>query len=333
MTDTNPVFRPPKSRRLVSAWMLRENADHALARAKQFEDIFDQVIFMCHHAHLDGSLPTEWPAADRKELAAKFRDMGVSTLNDYSGSTETFVELSRSPNTMQTLIANMAAECEETGADGVDIDIEHLPPENRFAFTDFIAQLSEALHAEGKMLSICTNAPSRSSRRDGGIGFLELPTLAHYVDHLRPMNYDLFGPWTPEVVGPTSTTPWAKERMAYLAGEVPKHKLVMGLPTYSLDFDLIEPKNSRQVYDYQWIDERAKESTIRRSWISHWDVSVARYTDADGHIHLLYVTDAKSTRSHLETADLLDLAGVCFWVLRGDDPKIWETVREHFGRS
>ncbi len=333
MTDTNPVFKPPKTRRLVSAWVVPEHADHALERAKQFDDIFDQVILMCQHANTDGSLPTSWPAADRKRLIAEFADLGVSVLNDYSGVADTFAALSESPNTVETLITNMVEECEQTGADGVDIDFEGLHTQDRFAFTDFIAQLAQALHARGKMLSICTNAPSRSSRRDGGITFLELPTLAHYVDHLRPMNYDLFGPWTPEIVGPTCTAPWAKDRMEYLAAEVPRHKLIMGLPTYSLDFDLTEPKRSRQVYDYEWIGERVKESTIRRPWISHWDVSVARYTGSDGHIHLLYVTDARSTRSHLETADLLDVAGICFWCLMGDDPKIWEAIRQHFGRS
>ena len=332
MTETNPIFKATKTRRLVSAWMVREDAEHALARVREFADIFDQVIFMCHEVQADGSLPTAWPAAERKELAARFREMGVSTLNDYSGETETFAELARSPKTVKVLAQKMAEECEETGADGVDIDFEHLPAPYRFAFADFMAQLSEALHARGKMLSICTSAPSRVWRREGGIGFLELPTLAQYVDHFRPMNYDLFGPWAPEIVGPTCTAEWARDRMAYLAGEVPKHKLVMGLPTYSLDFDITEPKKSRQVYDYEWIAEREKESSIGRAWIPDWDVSLMRYTDGEGHIHLLYVTDAKGTKSHLETADLLDLAGVCFWVLQGDDPRIWECVREHFRR-
>ena len=333
MSETSPIFRATKTRRLVSAWVIREDAEHALARVREFADIFDQVIFMCERAQPDGSLPTDWPAGERTELAARFREMGVSTLNDYSGERETFAELARSPKTVKVLVQNMAEECEETGADGVDIDFEHLAPHYRFAFADFMAQLSEALHARGKMLSICTGAPSRVWRRDYGIGFLELPTLAQYVDHFRPMNYDLFGPWTPEIVGPTCTAEWARDRMAYLAGEVPKHKIVMGLPTYSLDFDITEPKKSRQVYDSEWIAEREKESSIGRAWIPDWDVSLMRYTDGDGHIHLLYVTDARSTRSHFETVDLLDLAGVCFWVLRGDDPRIWEAARRHFGRA
>jgi spore germination protein len=313
--------------------MLREQVEHALDRVRQFEDIFDQVIFMCHHVLPGGSLPADWPASERKGLIDQFRAMGVSVLNDYSSVAETFEEFAFSAETSRKLIANLVADCEETGADGVDIDFEQVPTRDRFAFTEFMVKLSEELHARGKMLSVCTGAPSRSSRRDGGIGFAEFPALARYVDHLRPMNYDLFGPWAPEVVGPTSTAAWARERMTYLAAEVPKHKIVMGLPSYSLDWDLTEPTRSRQVYDADFIAAREKDSANGRHWIPHWDVSLVRYTDADDHIHLLYITDARSTRSHLETTDILDLAGVCFWALWGDDPAIWECVRRHLGRA
>ncbi len=330
--DTSPVFRPPKSRRLVSAWVLQEHAEHALEVVTEFQDIFDQVIFMCHHAQADGSLPTEWPARERKELTERCRELGVSVLNDYSGLRETWAELSKSPAAIEALIGNMVVECEDTGADGVDIDFEHLAPQERFAFADFIRKLSEALHAGNKMLSICTGAPSRRAyARDGSLPFLDWSVIGRYVDHMRPMNYDFFYPSTP-VLGPTSTAPWARERMECLSAQVPRHKIVMGLPTYSVDWDITDPTKSRQIYDYEWIAEREKESEIGRAWLPHWDVGLIRYQDAEEHIHLLYVTDAKSTQSHLETVDSLDLAGLCFWVMMGEDPAIWECVRQYFGR-
>lgn len=333
MSATNPIFRRPKSRRLVSAWMLGEHSEHALARVKEFQDIFDQVIFMCGSVKPDGTLPTAWPAAERRQLAARFRDLGVSALNDYAGGwAGEFEEVAKSPQLVEKLAKNMVDECEATGADGVDIDLEHLPAVARFSFTDFFARLSQELHARNLMLSIATGATLSSSRRDWGIGFLDLPLLAQYADHLRPMNYDLFYPSAPYVPGPTSTASWARERMAYMAAEVPRHKIVMGLPTYSVDWDMHEPSRSRQVYDHQWIAAREQESEHGRIWISHWDVHLIQYNDAHGHRHLLYVSDAKSTQSHLVTVDTLDLAGVCFWVLLGDDPAIWQAVREHFRR-
>jgi spore germination protein YaaH len=331
VSNVSPIFRPPKSRRLVSAWALREHADHALQVATEFSDILDQVIFMCDHAQADGSLPTNWPAAQRRELTAKLNALGVSTLNDYSGLRATWAELVRAPRSIEALVDNMAQECEYTGADGVDLDFEQLPPQERFAYGEFARKLSEALHGRRKMLSICTGSPSRSGARDSGLPFLDTSFLAQYVDHIRPMNYDFFYPSSP-VLGPTSTAPWARERMQCLSAQAPRHKIIMGLPTYSVDWDVTEPENSRQIYDWQWLAEREKESEIGRAWLSHWDVGLMRYRDAQANIHLVYVTDARSTQSHLETADALDLGGVCFWVLMGEDPAIWECVRRYFGR-
>ena len=121
--------------------------------------------------------------------------------------------------------------------------------------------------------------------------------------------------------------------MQHLVAQAPRHKIIMGLPTYSVDWDVTELANSRQVCDYEWLAAREKESEIGRAWLHHWDVGLMRYTDAQGHIHYVYVTDARSTQSHLETVDALDLGGVCFWVLMGDDPAIWERVRQYFARG
>jgi spore germination protein len=299
--------------------------------ATEFQDILDQVVLMCDHAQADGSLPSGWPADERKDLTRRFNELGVSTLNDYSGLKATWAALAAAPQAIDTLVRNMVSECETTGADGVDLDFEALAPQERFAYADFVRRLSEALHTRGKMLSICTAAPCRAEKRDHPLPFLDTSYLAHYVDHIRPMNYDFFYPSSP-ILGPTATASWARDRMQYLVTQVPRHKIIMGLPTYSVDWDVTEPTNSRQIYDYEWLAEREKESEIGRAWLPHWDVGLMRYKDPAGHLHYVYVTDARSTQSHLETADALDLGGVCFWVMMGDDPAIWERVRRYFQR-
>jgi len=333
MSNVNQIFRPSKTRRLVSAWIVNGSQQHALQRVKEFDDIFDQVIFMCGATTPDGGLPADWSVEERKRLNAEFRAMGVSTLNDYGGGgKDGCVEMCRNPKSLQSCIQNMVEECEKTESDGVDIDFEGWPADSRYAYNDFIAGLSEALHTRGKMLSICTYALSPAARRETGIGFWDTSVLAHYADHLRAMTYDLFAPPS-QFIGPTSTAPWGRETMAYMATQVPRHKIVMGLPTYSVDWDINDPTRSRQVYDYKWIAEREKESPIGRGWCYGWDVNLIRYNDAENHAHLMWVSDAMSTRSHLVTVDSNDLAGVCFWVLTEDDPAIWEAVRQHFRRS
>ncbi|MBI2192362.1 MAG: hypothetical protein HYU36_10290 [Planctomycetes bacterium] len=329
----NSIFRPSKSRRLVSAWMVRESVPAALVNVREFHDLFDQIILMCGSFQADGSLPRQWPVEGRRALAAELRGLGISVLLDYSGPWEgAGMALARTPGIASSWIARMLEECNEVGADGVDLDIEGWPPEGRFPYARLVREASEALHERHLMLSVCVGALSPEARRENGIGFQDTSVLAHHADHLRAMVYDLYCP--PSLfIGPTSTAPWGRETMAYLASQAPRHKIVMGLPTYSVDWNITDPAQSTQVNDFRWIAEREKESPIGRGWCYYWDVSLIRYTDARGHAHLLWVSDARSTRSHLRTVETLDLAGVCFWVLGGEDPAIWQALRETLRRK
>src|SRR5262249_27508357 len=122
VSDTNPIWKTTKTRRLVSAWMIQEEADLAVAEARAFEDIFDQVILICRELPGDASLPAQGAMAERRVLRKTFSAMGVSVLNDFAGGWEGgFQEVARSPKLVQRLVTNMVDDCVATGADGVDI--------------------------------------------------------------------------------------------------------------------------------------------------------------------------------------------------------------------
>jgi spore germination protein len=329
------TFRPSKTRRYVTAWTLRGDAEKSLETARQYQDTFDQIIFMCGGVKPDLTLRDDWPIAERKALAARYRELGISTMNDYGGGWDFGQALMADPKVGDAWIDRMIEEAEATGGDGVDIDFEHWPSQGQFAFNSFIEKLADALHRRNKMLTVCIGAISPEARRETTMGFIDAPLIGRHADWVRPMTYDLYCPPSP-VVGPTSTANWGRDTMSYLATQVPRHKIIMGLPTYSVDWDTVDPGKSMQVYDSEWIAQREKESTCGlkgRVWCYYWDVNLIRWSDKDGHPHLLWVSDAKSTKSHLLTVDSLDLGGVCFWCLhQKPDPKIWECVREHFKR-
>lgn len=328
MSDTLPIFRAPKTRRLVSAWVVARAQDAVLQRIGEFADIFDQIIMCSGQPQPDGTLNQPWPTEDRRRFCAELRGMGISPLLLYGGKSDPL----KDAGNLSKVIDAMLDECRQCGADGVDIDFEKWPATDRFLYADFIARLAEKLHGEGLMLSACVYPISAEARRETGVTFIDDTLLAPCVDHFRYMVYDLFCPPS-QFIGPTSTAPWGRETMTYAATRVPRHKMIMGLPTYSVDWDMTDPTRSRQVNDYEFIAAREKESPIGRGWCYYWDVNLIRYTDELGHPHALWVSDAKSTKSHLVTADSLDLQGVCFWLLQTTaDPAIFQTVREHFKR-
>lgn len=334
MSDRNQLFKSSKTRRFVSAWTVLHDEKSLLSRVRQFEALFDQIVFMCGAPTRSGKLPVDWPVASRRRTTAELRKMSISVLNDYGGGWQGCGDaLCRSPKTIAAMARKMADECEATGADGVDIDFEKWPSESRFVYTDFLACLSEQLHSRGKLLSICAYPYNAASRRENGIGFIDPSLVVPHVDQYRAMVYDLFCPPS-QYVGPTSTAPWGRECMNYMIAMVPRHKMIMGLPTYSVDWDINDPTKSRQVNDAAFLAAREKQSPIGRGWCYFADVNLIRYTDPKGHAHLVWVSDAMSTRSHLETVEALDLAGISFWVLSGDeDTRIWQAVLEKFRRA
>lgn len=329
----NQLFKKTKTRRLVSAWTVLEDRQRLLRHVKPFQHIFDQIVLMCG-APRNGKLPEKWKAEQRRHLITELNAMDISVLNDYGGGWEGCGELiCRSSAEMEKMADLMVQECEFTGADGVDIDFEKWPAESRFLYTEFIACLSEKIHKLGKLLSICAYPYNSASRREAGIGFIDPSLVEKYVDQYRAMVYDLYCP--PSLyIGPTSTAPWGRECIAYLLQSIPRHKLIMGLPTYSVDWDINEPSKSRQVNDAKFIKKCEKKSPIGRGWCYYDDVNLIRYSDKKGHAHLLWVSDEMSTRSHLETVEKFDVQGVSFWVLDGkEDIKIWQAVYDKFCRK
>lgn len=330
----NPLHRPTKTRRLVSAWMVPRGAEAALTRIRQFSGLFDEIVLMCGGIEPGGRIGAGWPIDKRRHVVDELHQMDISVLLDWGGRYSGELGQSvRDASQVRTYVQAMLQQCDDAGADGIDIDLEGWPATMRNAYTELLVRLSEGLRERDKSLSVCMFSLSRAARREQGIGFIDPVILVPYVDQFRCMTYDLYCPPS-QFVGPTSTAPWGRETMGYMVTRVPPEKIVMGLPTYSVDWDINDPTRSRQVNDANFIAEKEKLSPIGRGWCYYDDVSLIRYTDVENHAHLLWVSDARSTRSHMATVDSLDLAGVCFWVLTGtEDARIWQAVYDHFQRQ
>lgn len=160
--------------------------------------------------------------------------------------------------------------------------------------------------------------------------------VAQTCDLVRVMCYDLC--WAPgfgdprftarpdtQGIGPTSSFPWAREALLFWLGGVPRGKLIMGLPAYSNDYALSTGGRGRQVYAP--VPEFQGEG-LKKSWLWYERISVYTYTDLNGAVHIFYASDADSTRTHLETAAALKVAGVGFWHFSSVDEPTWNAVRE-----
>ena len=139
--------------------------------------------------------------------------------------------------------------------DGIDLDFEG------FAFVDgtaswpttkpnwvlFVKELSTALHAKGKILSVTAPVHFALTEKQKGYTVYAWAEIAQYIDRLRIMTYD-YSTGKPGPIGPIA---WVERTVKYAISVMPATKVYVGLAGYGRDWvtkvDGICPANVSKV--------------------------------------------------------------------------------------
>jgi hypothetical protein len=126
------------------------------------------------------------------------------------------------------------------GYDGIDLDFEN------FAFVDgnttwtttaplwtnFVRELSTALHAQNKILSITSPVAFNPTTGKKGYYVYSWPAISNYIDRLRIMTYD----YSTSKVGPIGPLNWVEDAVSYAASVISPVKIYLGIPGYGRDW-------------------------------------------------------------------------------------------------
>ena len=124
--------------------------------------------------------------------------------------------------------------------DGIDLDFEG------FAFVDgnttwtstapswvaFVKELSTALHAEKKLLSVSSPYVLNPNDAQKGYYVYAWAAIASSIDKLRIMTYD----YSVSKVGPLGPITWAERTVQYAISIMPASKVFVGVPGYGRDW-------------------------------------------------------------------------------------------------
>jgi len=213
-----------------------------------------------------------------------------------------------SPAGGHALTAQIARAVSDTGADGIDLDFEELPPALSGDFATFVSELSAQLHRLGKKVVVDLPVQHRAynARR-----------LAASADWLLLMAYDQHS--LPGEPGPIAAFPWVETALGELAHQVPANQIVLGLGGYGYDWG---PKQVEPVSFASALSRAARPEVIQ------WDPAARApwfaYKGADGS-HTIWFNDAASFQPLLRLAEK-SLAGVSLWRLGVEDPSAWELM-------
>jgi hypothetical protein len=180
-----------------------------------------------------------WPIADTVCL---MRRAGLQVIPTMTDGTDKLVLSGYLANTTTrtTIVKTIVDLVMKNNFDGIDLDYEG------FAFVDgssswsktaprwvaFIKELSVALRANNKLLSVSTPYLYNPNEAQKGYFVYAWADIASSIDRLRIMTYD-YSVAKPGPMGPLS---WTEKTVKYAISVMPASKIYLGLPGYGRDW-------------------------------------------------------------------------------------------------
>lgn len=206
---------------------------------------------------------------------------------------------------------------------GVDVDYESLAAGDRSAYSRFISDLALALHHAQKRLTVTAHAKIDEPGDWSGARAQDWRALGASADEVRVMAYDYSTEDSPP--GPIAPLHWVESVLQLAVSEVPRDKLMLGVATYGYDWP-----NGKPGGDVQWADAQAiaESHAARVMWDATSQSPWFTYADKQGRQHTVWYENARSLKAKVALAASYRLNGIVIWRLGGEDPGIWEQIRQ-----
>jgi hypothetical protein len=306
----------------VSAWYPSSGHRGGYTSLMSHLETIDIVNPFWYSPNRDGSLLRSRAAEDAGQLAA-WREAGLRIIPSlHSGRADVIEDEAR----RAAHIAAIVALADRMAYDGIDIDYEGFSLSAREPFSQFIEELSQALHAEGRLLSVTVHAKSSDSGFWEGAASQDWVRLAPAADIFNIMTYDYTGRAQPP--GPIAPTDWVLDVLAYAETILDLQRVRLGIPFYG----------------YTWLRGEPPAETIQ------WETIMQLVNAFIGEIQrlpgdqeafvaleapglpprIIHFADAEGLRYKLERVleAFPRLGGLAIWGLGGEDPASWDVLAD-----
>lgn len=201
--------------------------------------------------------------------------------------------------------------------DGVNIDLEKVPPSDRAALIAFTRELAEAVKSRGKAISIAVPGTTGIYLNDPSSGGFDMAALGGLVDWIIIMAYDEH--WDTGSPGPVASLPWVDAVARFTRTQVPAQKLLLGIAFYGYDWPA--PGAGEAIS----MREAVRRAEAARATIQWDDQAQVPYYRLGGRI--VYFENAQSIAHKIRVAQKHELAGIAIWRLGHELPDVWDMFR------
>ena len=296
-----------------------------------------------------------WPIEDTLCL---MRKSGLKLIPTITDGTDKLVLSSylANPETRSTIVKTIVDLINKYSFDGIDLDFEG------FAFVDgnttwaktapnwvlFVKELSTALHAQQKLLSISAPYSFNPIEKQKGYYVYSWAEIATSIDRLRIMTYD----YSVAKAGPIGPISWTEKTLQYAISIMPASKVFVGLPGYGRDW-ITSVKGTCPVTAPPGLIGGAKAATFKMNYAAAKaviDQATPTFDEASSEATYSYVQSFnglsakgaatsctvnrtvwyQNDRSYLERMNLVAkyrLGGSALWTLGMEDPAATTAMR------
>ncbi len=235
---------------------------------------------------------------------------------------EGFPGMASTAGNRERFISQVIEFCLTNNYDGVDIDWEYPSnPEEKQNFVSLAKELSAALKEQNPPLLLTMATPAG----DFWAKWISFEEVMEYFDYVGCMTYDFHGEWSDHSGhnsplytcnnDPCGSVDDSYEY--YLSRQVPKEKLLLGIPFYGRSFDcsgLYQRFQKSQQYGYKEI-----MNLINAGWSRIWDgCAKVPYIRNSENTEIICYDDEQSVALKCRYVKEKEVAGVIIWEISED---------------
>jgi spore germination protein YaaH len=240
---------PP--RKILSGWIPYYSIKTSLPAAINNADLIREVMPFWYTLKFNGKTQSTVvtdlyspanPSVPMAQTVGALRNAGLALIPTITDGTEKDVlaGLLAKPAARTQIVQAITNMVISNNFDGVDLDFEGFAfvdsnktwPKTAPLWTALVKELSVALHAQKKILSVSTPYVLDPKGAQRGYYVYAWAAIAPYIDRLRIMTYD----YSVAKVGPIGPISWTERTVQYAVTVMPASKVYVGIPGYGRDW-------------------------------------------------------------------------------------------------
>lgn len=331
-TEQKPVlWQPPEGKRINLTWefVVKRNPDTGRIPALPGVNVVAPTWF--HLNDTAGSIANR--ASSSYVSWAHRRGYQVWALFSNGFNKEITHAVLSSAEKREKVIDQLLIYAELYDLDGINIDFENVYLQDGPLFVQFVRELVPLAHQQGLVVSVDVTVKGGSPNYSL---FYDREALGEIADYVILMTYDEHWAGSSEA-GSVASLPWVEKGVLGLLEEVPREKLILGVPFYTrLWIETEHDNGSVSVKSRALSMEQAEELLERKGAEVVFDEAAGQHyaTWREGKVtYEIWLENETSMRQRVQLVNKYDLAGIASWRRGFEKDEIWYIIKEELNRS